>query len=613
MDNTGIGRFRRTQSRFVSVQKKVGNYLLKEQLGQGGQATVYLCLNMKEDFKPYAIKRFMKDVMAEEDKLDTVKTEVFLMQKINHLNILRAFEVLETNNSFYIILEYCKKKSLEAFIKNGPLPEQRAVFFLQQIMNGLQELKKHKILHRDIKLGNLLVTDDNIVKIADFGFSIMGEHSKTYVGTISHMAPEIIFKGNDRENIYYDYKADLWSTGVVFYELLHRKRPFAGNDKDEIQANIKKYSGANLQFGESVSPEAKDLLIGLLTENPDKRFDWKQFYGHKIFQKYESLRIDSDLKQSIMMNFKNTTSVINPKVELDYININDKKQIQQMNKSKALKIDENSEFNSTSNLNGEDKNVILADFLRELGHVYLHEQNKFQFLLLTVQKICFFNEKFNYHGLFFHYANIIHLILKLVHFYNSKILKSIDARENYLEINPVAFNFIVKEEMDNKNQMVYNKFVSIKQKFLRTDFLIQAYFKVVEQFSRQKNVCLVYQNTANNLGLNELQIFAFLKNEFKELGHYKNKGPMKKNTEMLRAFLRVNLLIRNVMEMNERFPYFVDPKVMMKFDWRTFRNEIDILDLKATEFLVKSEKNFMSVSQTDMNLAQKRVAMSLFI
>ena len=134
---------------------------------------------------------------------------------------------------------------MENYLKKyGNLSESEAVYFLMQIMNGFRELHKHQIMHRDVKLANMFLKEDTIV-IGDFGFAKQGvETTKTRLGTPITMAPELLMS---KESSYTN-KADLWSIGVVFYQLLFGKNPFDSKNYQELKNKVRTQSGDRLIF-----------------------------------------------------------------------------------------------------------------------------------------------------------------------------------------------------------------------------------------------------------------------------------------------------------------------------------------------------------------------------
>lgn len=137
-----------------------------------------------------------------------------MLKTCDNPNIIQLYAIKKTANHFYLMLEYCNQGDMLAYVRNlGPVPEQKAIKFLSQILNAFQALVKHKIMHRDFKLANILLHDGNI-KIADFGFAKLlsaEDYATTMLGSPLNMAPEVL--GGNK----YNSKADIWSIGACLW------------------------------------------------------------------------------------------------------------------------------------------------------------------------------------------------------------------------------------------------------------------------------------------------------------------------------------------------------------------------------------------------------------
>lgn len=148
------------------------------------------------------------------------------MKKVNHRNIVNLFDVFQTNNNMYIITEICDYDLYNYLKEKRKLQEDEAIIFLKQIMKGLKYLNINNIIHRDLKPANILLKSKEC-KISDFGFAknIENDNSlmKSVVGTPLYMSPQILQKEK------YTNKSDLWSIGLIFYEMIHGKTPWMAN------------------------------------------------------------------------------------------------------------------------------------------------------------------------------------------------------------------------------------------------------------------------------------------------------------------------------------------------------------------------------------------------
>lgn len=211
------------------------------------------------------------------------------MHEINHPNILHLHDYLISDHHYYLVMDYCNQGDMQNYMKSRNItrfPEAEALYFLRQIINGFYRLRLKKILHRDFKLTNIFVHNDRLV-IGDFGFAKMGvDTAKTMLGSPLTMAPELIFNlGNQTA---YNSKADLWSIGIVFYELLFGKPPFEAFSIEQLKQKITKNAGQNLGFPLKVSAELKDLLVRLLTIDPQQRIEWKEVFSHPLFRRKDA-------------------------------------------------------------------------------------------------------------------------------------------------------------------------------------------------------------------------------------------------------------------------------------------------------------------------------------
>ena len=270
-------------------------------LGSGSYGSVYLARNLVMD-NIVAIKMIEKIEDNMVDDLE-IKNEINILKKLNHPNIVKIYEFFDTVLNYYIVTEYCKKGELFSYIKNRYSERQLAVLFYQ-VFSGLCHLHEKKIIHRDLKLENIMVSeiekdvltgeDYFWIKIIDFGTAKIFEKNKkekTIIGSSYYIAPEVLKQK-------YNEKCDTWSVGVILYMTLVGVAPFDGRTDDEIIRSIKigKYNTNNYRFVEH-SEEVKDLVYRLLEKNIEKRYSAKEALNHPWFEKYGGRNLFCNFKQ----------------------------------------------------------------------------------------------------------------------------------------------------------------------------------------------------------------------------------------------------------------------------------------------------------------------------
>ena len=259
-------------------------------LGSGSYGTVYLAKNALKD-NLVAIKVIEKIPSNIIDDME-IKNEINILKSLSHPNIVKIYEFFDTALNYYIVTEYCKKGELFEYINNKYTEKQLAVLFYQ-VFSGLCYLHEKKILHRDLKLENLMISeiekDINTgeeyfwIKIIDFGTAKIFERKKKekeIIGSSYYIAPEVLKKN-------YNEKCDTWSVGVILYMTLTGVPPFDGETDDDIINRIKigKYNKTSKRFLEH-SPEAKDLVNCLLERDIEKRLSAKEALEHPWFKKF---------------------------------------------------------------------------------------------------------------------------------------------------------------------------------------------------------------------------------------------------------------------------------------------------------------------------------------
>ena len=303
--------------------EKVIEGIFPKQLGCGSFGRVFL-VSHKETKELFALKTIEKrKIMVTYGKLDIIYDEINIHSKLLHENIIKVYNIFEDEESINIIMEYAQNGNLYQLIKkekNG-FSETKAFDYFIQMINAVYYLHSNNIIHRDIKPENILISKDNKLKLCDFGWAkeLTLENRSTFCGTMEYMAPEIVGSEN------YDYSVDIWSLGILLYELLFGHSPFKGNSTNNIILNIKSHELNYDENNKKISNSCKDLIQHLLNMNPQKRLKIKDILEHPFIKKHSKKKYDKIQNQlSKKINDVNNNFFINEEKKLDN-NLDNKK------------------------------------------------------------------------------------------------------------------------------------------------------------------------------------------------------------------------------------------------------------------------------------------------
>lgn len=289
--------------------KIILNYnITNKLLGRGSYSKVYLAL--KDNIK-YAIKIVTLDGLTDSVKLK-IMDEANILKTLNHDNIIKLYDIHHTETEMYIIMEYCET-TLENLM-NNKLKEKDIKSLILQLVNGLYYLQQKNIIHRDIKPANILLKN-NIIKICDFGFAKMYEDNimlESVCGSPLYMAPEILLKKK------YTYTSDLWSLGIILYQMIYNKHPY--NNPKSIFELINRINYNKIHFDEieNISKECIELVRELLNLTPTHRITWNELKNHKWFNmNNESINLSNVLTNVSLMSSTIFHSINNSNISID--------------------------------------------------------------------------------------------------------------------------------------------------------------------------------------------------------------------------------------------------------------------------------------------------------
>lgn len=247
-------------------------YLIVKHIGKGGMADVYVAID-KVLNREVAIKILKGDLSHDEVSLERFRREANASTCLSHPNIVDIYDVGDDGDKHYIVMEYIKGQSLKQLIrKRGPIPYKETVSIMRQLCSAIMEAHRNGIIHRDIKSQNVLIKDDGTAKVVDFGIAIAanamqitGEDS--VLGSVHYMAPELT-KGETAS-----MQSDIYSLGIVFYELLTSKLPFDGDSAAKIiLESFKKPTPSVKRFDADIPQSIENIIIKATAKNRLNRY-----------------------------------------------------------------------------------------------------------------------------------------------------------------------------------------------------------------------------------------------------------------------------------------------------------------------------------------------------
>lgn len=372
----------------VMIGKKILHYKILEKLGQGGMGVVYLAEDENLERK-VAIKFLPQQISANSEERERFKIEAKAAASLNHPNIATIHAIEDFENQLFIVMEYIDGVELKEKIKSGDIDTDEVIKIATQIAEGMASAHKKGIIHRDIKSSNIMITKEAKAKIMDFGLAkIRGGTELTKVGstvgTIAYMSPEQA-RGEEL-----DQQSDIWSFGVVLYEMLINRLPFRGDYDQAIVYSILNEEPESVFSVKKDIPDRLEKIVKKLLEK-DKANRYQNMNDvikdfNDVLKNDEQPEKRNELKSIIVLPFEN----ISPDQDADYfgeglaeeliVNLTRLKEIRVVPRTTAIKYK-----NTTKEVKVIGKEV-------EAGYVMTGSVRKFQDnLRISVQLIDAFN------------------------------------------------------------------------------------------------------------------------------------------------------------------------------------------------------------------------------
>ena len=271
----------------LESEPKISDFNIIKELGTGSYGRVLLVQHNKTKAK-YALKAIDKKkiLINDEDKQQFIR-EVEIMYKVHHPNVVKLFGHFEDNTYCYLLMEYVQGGELFAYIPQNGKPKistQQIASIIRDVISAIYFMHHMNppIMHRDIKPENILVTTNMQAKLSDFGWSNYiqpGDKRNSICGTPIYLAPEMI------NGTGHDEKVDIWSIGVLLFELLTGDQAWAGDNVETVKYNI---CNLKISWPEDIDILAVDLISQILTIDPDERISLSDILNHSFFTQYFS-------------------------------------------------------------------------------------------------------------------------------------------------------------------------------------------------------------------------------------------------------------------------------------------------------------------------------------
>jgi len=258
----------------IRIGEKIGHFLIQSEIGRGGMGTIYFAIDTMLN-REVALKAIHPQLADNQQLMDRFKIEAMTQARMNHPNIVTIFSFNKIDDQYIIAMEYVEGKSLkELLYAKKMLATGEAVALIIQVAEGLAYAHAHNVIHRDIKPANILLGRDNHVKISDFGIAkIFGAEGLTktgmMMGTPWYTPPEQIMGKN------IDFRADLYSLGVTFYELLTSRVPFDSETNSEFQiqkAHLETPPPRPSLYNPQISTRLENIILRALQKKVEKRY-----------------------------------------------------------------------------------------------------------------------------------------------------------------------------------------------------------------------------------------------------------------------------------------------------------------------------------------------------
>ncbi len=284
------------------INKTIGPYLIIDKIGQGGMGVVFKARHEKLG-RVVALKMLASHLAENPEMRARFLREAKLQANFVHPNVVNLFDYIEENNNVFLVMEYIDGETLEQMLlKRRCLSVAEAFYVARGVLDALMFMHKHGVIHRDIKPSNIMVSSSGHVKVTDFGIARLAddEHSITrtgvHVGTLYYMAPEVLSRGEISP------AADIYSLGVMLFQLLSGRLPFTGRtDYEVMTAHLRLQPPSIREFNPEVPVDLERVVLRALAKDPEERFATAAEFREAIDSAFEKWKSPSGGKEKKLL------------------------------------------------------------------------------------------------------------------------------------------------------------------------------------------------------------------------------------------------------------------------------------------------------------------------
>ena len=250
-----------------------GRYELSHLVARGGMAEVYRARDQLLD-RPVALKVLFPELSVDRSFVERFRREAQAAANLSHPNIVPVFDWGEDNGTYFIVMEFVDGRALSSILRTaGPLHPDRAAEIAADVAGALSYAHRHGVVHRDVKPGNVLITEEGTIKVTDFGIAraVNTEESLTQTGAV--MGTATYFSPEQAEGMGVDSRSDIYSLGVVIFEMVTGRPPFLGDTPVAVASkHVREHPPAPREINPAVPPDLEAIILKCLAKSPDHRY-----------------------------------------------------------------------------------------------------------------------------------------------------------------------------------------------------------------------------------------------------------------------------------------------------------------------------------------------------